>query len=342
MDYQEVLQKLYAPNPHYEGLDLALRMQYYHIASFSLAWHYKGQVFTHVEGKRRLDGSLVQPDSLFQAGSISKPAFTALVMRLHQEGKLDIHHDVNDYLQGYRVQAPEGEKITIAMLLSHMAGFNVHGFPGYDPSATVTNDDVIMGLGNTPKPEIDFPPNTCWRYSGGGYQIAQKAVEDIMGQDTSSLADQYVFAPLMMQDSGYWQPLCEARQAQAAYAMRGGEEGYHFYPETASAGLWTTPSDLLKLALAFGRSYKGNGYLNQEVAQMMMQPVWTDRCIGIFHNGTTGEFYHGGSNYGFESLMLYHPDHDFALAIMANNNGASALNRQIANVIIDTLHAYEG
>jgi len=341
MDFQEVLQKLYAPNPQYEGLDLALRMLYYHIPSFSLAWYYKGEVYAHVEGKRRTDGTPVEVDTLFQAGSISKVAFAALVMRLHQEGKLDIHADVNSYLHGYQVQAPEGVLITIGMLLSHMAGFNVHGFPGYAPSASVTNDDVIVGKGNTLSLEIDFPPNTCWRYSGGGYQVAQKAVEDIMQQDIPSLAAQYVFAPLMMQDSGYWQPLCEARQAQAAHALSTKGENYHFYPELASAGLWTTPSDLLKMALALGRSYNGDCFLGHDVARMMMQPVWTDRCTGIFHNGSTGEFYHGGSNMGFESLMLYHPSYDFALAIMSNSNGASALNRQIANVIIETLHAYK-
>ena len=337
MTKERIIAAIQGKNKAYEGLDLALRMRYYYQKGFSLAWSYQGERGTFCLGPRRKDDSLIEEDTLLQAGSISKTVFATLLMRLHDQGKIDLLEDVNSYLKDYHVEAPQAEKITLKMLLSHMAGFNVHGFRGYSPSQHMTNDDVIQGCGNSLKLLIDFPPQTCWRYSGGGYQIAQKAIEDSLGSDTQSLAEQYVFKPLGLTNSGYWQPLYETRHAQAAHAMNSPDENYHFYPELAAAGLWTTPSDLVDFALSLRNSLQGSDFLSQKTMAIMTDQVWNGRCVGIFCTEDQTEFFHGGSNMGFESLVAFSRDQDFAFAIMANSNGASALNREIFSVVKNEL-----
>ena len=55
-------------------------------------------------------------------------------MRLAQEGKLDLHADINNYLTGWKFPydtLSKGKKITVANLLSHTGGLTVHGFRGY-------------------------------------------------------------------------------------------------------------------------------------------------------------------------------------------------------------------
>src|SRR5262245_24323033 len=68
----------------------------------------------------------------FQSGSVSKPVFALAVMRLVEQGKLDLDTDVNDYLTSWRVPANGGwqPRITLRQLLSHTAGTTVHGFRG--------------------------------------------------------------------------------------------------------------------------------------------------------------------------------------------------------------------
>lgn len=75
----------------------------------------------------------VTPDTLFQAASISKPVFALAVMRLVQEGQLNLDEDVNTYLTAWRVPALADwqPRITLRQLLSHTAGLTIHGFPGY-------------------------------------------------------------------------------------------------------------------------------------------------------------------------------------------------------------------
>src|SRR5579884_1732446 len=75
----------------------------------------------------------VTPETLFQAGSISKPVAATAAMRLVQEGVIDLDEGVNTYLTSWKVP-PNGSwqpRITLRQLLSHAAGLTVHGFPGY-------------------------------------------------------------------------------------------------------------------------------------------------------------------------------------------------------------------
>ena len=76
----------------------------------------------------------VTPDTLFQAGSISKPVSALGALHLVEQGKLALDEDVNAKLTTWKV--PENEftqekPVTLRGILSHTAGLTVHGFPGY-------------------------------------------------------------------------------------------------------------------------------------------------------------------------------------------------------------------
>lgn len=80
------------------------------------------------------DNRPVTPETLFQAGSISKPVAATSAMQLFERGVLDLDANVNDYLSSWRVPDNEfttREKVTTRRLLTHTAGLTVHGFPGY-------------------------------------------------------------------------------------------------------------------------------------------------------------------------------------------------------------------
>src|SRR3954469_10083596 len=103
----------------------------------------------------------VTADTLFQAGSIAKPVFALAVMRLVEEGRLDLDTDVNRYLTSWRVPANGGwqPRITLRQLLSHTAGVTVHGFRGYPRSGPwPTTLQVLQGVSpaNTAEVVVDL------------------------------------------------------------------------------------------------------------------------------------------------------------------------------------------
>jgi CubicO group peptidase (beta-lactamase class C family) len=110
------------------------RMAYYNTPGVSIAVVNDGRIewARGIGVRERGRPGPVTERTLFQAGSISKPIFALAVMRLVQEGRLDLDEDVNRYLTSWKVPANDAwqPQVTLRQLLGHSAGLTVHGFPG--------------------------------------------------------------------------------------------------------------------------------------------------------------------------------------------------------------------
>src|SRR6266542_5101775 len=128
------------------------RMAFYHTPGVSIAVvnNYKIEWVRGFGVKEWGKRSPVTPTTLFQAGSISKPIFALAVMRLVQQGRLDLDAHVNTYLKSWKIPA-NGDwqpHVTLRHLLSHAAGLTVHGFPGYQRSEPLPT--VVQVLNGEP------------------------------------------------------------------------------------------------------------------------------------------------------------------------------------------------
>ena len=291
------------------ALPLAERMKFYRVPGVSVAVVSGGKI-DWARGFGVKDVSTNEPvttETLFQAGSISKPVAALAALRLVQDGRLSLHEDVNAHLVAWKV--PENKftkekKVTLRGLLTHSAGLTVHGFPGYASSAEVpTLLQVLNGEkpANTRSIRVDTVPGTIWRYSGGGYTVMQQMLIDITKQPFPQLAKQLVFEPAGMKHSTFEQPLDRSRAQEAATAHKDGEPlkgRFHTYPEMAAAGLWTTPTDLALLAVELQNSLTGksNKIISQEMAKQMMSRQFGEWGLGPFVevHGEVIEFSHGG------------------------------------------------
>jgi CubicO group peptidase (beta-lactamase class C family) len=289
----------------------------------------------------------VTAETLFQAASISKPVAATAMLQLVQEGKLALDENVNSYLKSW--QLPDNaftatEKVTLRRIASHSAGLTVHGFPGYHAdSAVPTVVQVLDGArpANTAPVRVDTLPGSLWRYSGGGTTIMQLVVMDVSGQPFAEVMRQRVLEPVGMSRSTYEQPLPEARGTEAARGHR--RDGsllpgrWHTYPEQAAAGLWTTPTDLAKWALAIDAARRGapGSVLSQATASEMLTVQKGMVGLGPFIEGTgTGQhFGHGGSNEGFRATVIFFPATGQGAAVMSNNDTGGDLNQEILYAI---------
>jgi CubicO group peptidase (beta-lactamase class C family) len=209
----------------------------------------------------------VTTETLFQAGSISKPVAAMAALKKVEQGRLALDEDVNLKLVSWKL--PENEltakrKVTLANLLSHTAGLTVHGFPGYAADEPLPNvAQVLDGAApaNTAPVRVDLEPGTRFRYSGGGTTIAQLMLTDTERKPFPEIARETVLAPLGMTDSTYEQPLPPARARRAAAGHHADGRPvpgkFHVYPEMAAAGLWTTPTDLARFGIEVQLSLQG-------------------------------------------------------------------------------------
>ncbi|MCM8558023.1 serine hydrolase domain-containing protein [Sphingomicrobium sediminis] len=278
----------------------------------------------------------------FQAASLSKSVAAYGAMVMVEQGTLDLDAPINSYLESWQLPQGEYAPATLRTLLSHRAGTSVSGFPGYSLRETVPSTiEVLDGLGNTAPVVIDSAPGE-FRYSGGGYTVAQLAMVEQEGQPFEDILARLVLIPLGMDRSSYAQPpRGPASTIAAAHEGDGApvEGGYHFYPEQAAAGLWTTPGDLALFLIAANQTLAGSEahpLSPAGMAEMLAAPeedAGYALGFGIYGEGEDFQFSHGGSNMGYKSLMVSFPERGEAMVIMTNGDRGAEVFQSVATAV---------
>jgi CubicO group peptidase (beta-lactamase class C family) len=346
------------------GLDVGALMKANGIPGMSVAVidDYK-VVWAKGYGVTRKGGTTpVTPETLFLAGSISKPVAAIAALHLVESGRLDLDADVNLQLRSWHVPANEYDrvqKVTLARILDHTAGFTGGDFfSGYAEGSPVpTLAQILNGVApaNNPPVRVARVPGTKWEYSGDGYLVAQQLMIDVTGMPFPEIASETVFEPLGMRHSTFAQPLPPAlAQAAAAGTLMNGDAvggGWHVQPEMAAGGLWTTPTDLAKLAIEIARAARGETHrvLSQQMALAMISPHWKDGVINIlgtpdspdemgygFFVGDRHRFGHIGGNVGYQATMVMFGDTGKGAVILTNDDmglqAGNAVMNQIAKL----------
>ncbi len=328
------------------------RMEYYGVPGLSIAVIDAYRV-EWARGYGVLEAGRSAPvdvNALFQAASISKPVTALGALSLVQRGALSLDGDVNGPLRSWKLPQNElthGHPVSLRRILSHTAGLNVSGFPGYPPGSELpTLPQILDGVGpaNTDAVRVVQEPGSRFEYSGGGTTILQQVICDVTGQPFPDVMSEAVLAPLEMGLSTFQQPLPDRLRAAAAVGHRADgnvvEGGWHVYPEMAAAGLWTTPSDLARFAIELlaGWSGRSTRILAQDTAREMLTlqeggPVG----LGPFLEGSgpSACFFHSGSNEGYRCELVGVLERGQGAVVMANSDGGQPLVTEVLNAVAD-------
>ena len=347
------------PNTHIKHrfaaeASLQERMAHYHTPGVSIAVvnNYRIEWARGFGVKEWGKSGKITERTLFQAGSISKPMFALAVMRLAQEGCLDLDRDVNDYLTSWKVPPNDlwQPRITLCQILTHSAGLTVHGFPGYSRSERIPTVPQILdgeAPANTGPVRVNLLPGSQIRYSGGGTTIGQLAVADLLKKPFQEIMRETLLLPLRMGNSTYEQPLPKALHKHAATAhpwrYRPLDGKWHAYPEMAAAGLWTTPSDLARAGIELQLALKGDTqrFLLPGQATRMLDGRNTENvALGfmLVGEGKTQRFTHGGWDEGFVAQMTMYRENGMGAVIMINSNEGDAMLQEIERAIAREYH----
>ena len=328
-------------------ITLAARMEELHVPAVSVAVIHKGRIeWARGFGVTRSGGPPVTDRTLFQAASISKPVFALAVLRLADAGRVSLDANVNDYLTTWKVpdsaftrQAP----VTLHALLSHTAGITGQGFRGYEADAPLPSVSQILDgappANNSPV-RIDTRPGNRYRYTGGGYVVAQAVLEDVTGKPAERFLQEFLLKPLGMTLSTFEQPLPTSRTAEIALPYRADGSpvagGPRVYPELAAAGLWTTPSDLARYALGIRAALQGKpkALISRSMAHSMLTPVLESNGLGPRIGGSTSRkfFTHNGGNEGYRCLFVAYEDGEGAV-VMTNSDSGGVIMEEVMRSI---------
>ena len=231
------------PDPAMSLADQMLRL---HVAGVSIAVIHDRRIdWSKGYGVARLGRPPVSALTVFGAASMSKPVAAMAVLRLVQEGKIDLDADVNTYLKSWKIPANEYTKdhaVTVRELLSHTSGIGTHSGGIYDPDKGVPS--VLALLDGTPGND-----NSSSRGIGAGQEVCvrqwrvpdpEPLITRLTGKPFAEAMRELVLAPIGMSHSTFETRLSPAKAATAATAYdesgTSGTVAERFVEPNAAAG----------------------------------------------------------------------------------------------------------
>ena len=175
--------------------ELPAQLQKHQVTGASVAVLSDGEVVDAAAGYANLRAGIeATPDTLFQIGSITKIWTTTLVMRLVDEGLVELDEPVVSYVPGFTSADPEASaRITVRQLLTHTSGFRGDVFKD-----TGRNDDAVARyiaeiLPNVPQ---TLPPGRLFSYNNAGFSVLGRIVELQRGTTWAKAIHDEIAGPL--------------------------------------------------------------------------------------------------------------------------------------------------
>lgn len=298
-------------------------MRKYSVPGMSVALVRDGKVYW-VKSFGVKDGNVpVTKDTIFEAASLSKVIFAYAVLKLADQGKINLDAPLQHYLGAPYIQGDARiNKITARMVLTHRTGF-----PNWRPNEGLT---------------IHFEPGDHFSYSGEGFVFLAKASERITGQSLDDFMQQMVFTPLRMTSSSYvWRQDYDARTAIGH--DKDGKAQDKWKPDEANpaSSLQTTALDYARFmtTLLDGKGLKPDTLKQMETPQTPVQQNCHVNCfdggplstsvfwglgIGLEKTSAGLAFWHWGDNGAFKAYMVGFPERKSGLVMFTNSeNGLS-------------------
>lgn len=251
----------------------------------------------------------------FQAASLGKPVFAIGVLRLAEQGMLDLSAPLSNYLPSpYVADDPLLDRITARSVLGHTTGW---------PNWRRAGRPLAR----------EREPNAAFGYSGEGYTYLQTVVEQVTGLPLDTWMRETVLAPLGMVESGYHWAGADDPSMAAPHSRRGRPGRWLLEErELAAASLHTTAADLAKVLCAIlAPSMEPRPLQSSSVAEMLRPHVRLSERIawglgwGLQFTDDGTACWHWGDNPGYKGILLAYPAARLGLVLLTNGDNGLTL-----------------
>lgn len=310
---------------------------------------HNGETFTTGLGVTNVDHPLgVDADTLFQVGSITKTMTGTILMRLVEQGKVNLDVPVSTYVPEFKVvDGTATETATVRHLLTHMGGWVGDYFnPTGEGDDSV--DRMIIEMADL---EQLASIGTVWSYNNSGFYVAVKVIENVTGKTYEAVFEEMILADLGL-DNTYIRAVdvMTLRFATGHTVSESGVETAEpwalYRAAVGVGGAIMTAGDMLKYAafhMGDGSNEKGQQIMSVETLQEMQDvhaaKLGSDDSMGITWHisdvDSVRTISHGGGTVGQISRLVLVPEHDFALAVVTNANSGSTAATKITRFALE-------
>jgi CubicO group peptidase (beta-lactamase class C family) len=302
------------------------------VPGLSIALIRDGKIYWRQSFGRKDASHPVTEATTFEAASLSKVVFATIVLKLADEGRIDLDAPLTRYVDTRQVldvrDDPRLAAITARMVLSHRTGF-----PDWRPSGGAL--------------QIHFPPGDHFSYSGEGFIYLQRAVETITGKGLEELAREDVFQPLGMTSSSYvWRPDFVDSTA-IGHDKDGAPQPKKKRDAMAAYSLQTNAVDYARFLIGL---MKSKSLAEMETAETPVPKDCTVQCfdrpravasglawglgVGLEDTPEGKALWHWGDNGAFKAYMVVYPKTRSGLVMFANSENGLDIVDEIAKTAL--------
>ena len=261
-------------------------------------------------------------DALFKIASMTKTVTAVMILRLCEEGVLNLDTPIKEYLPWLKLSRPEAEKtMTLRHLLIHTAGMPGDTYLEEGSRDDDTIDTVVQKL-LPDMPLANLPEENKYLYSSWGYNLIGTVASTVTGKLYTKLISEYVLDPLGMTTSTFdyqiasTYPLSLPHRKNPDGSFRVVHQQRINTVYHAGAGLYSNASDMCKFArflLRGGVSDSGERLLKEETFRDMIAKH-SVRCLdpevnygyGIFARAFKDRYIYGHTgNYDPYNSSVY-------------------------------------
>ena len=290
-------------------------------------------------GQARFDArDPVQPESRFMIGSVSKWITTVAVLRLVEQGKLDLDKPITTWLP----ELPAASRaVSLRALLSNTSGIeNGLGLAlKRDRSAVAMGISPLEGALKYGSGPVSFAPGSNFDYSVTNWLLVGGIVERATGEPFTSVVNRLVFEPAGVRDTGFVDRDSTAPRLAIAYdAARTARKVTPSPPMVAASGtIYSTASDLVKLADAV----YGDALLSPASRRELLtvQYAAEEYALGGRVKQRAGRplAWETGVSGGYKTLLAYAPDSGRAVVLLNNTDMQQSEQATIGLALFDSL-----
>ena len=295
----------------------------------------------------------IDANTFFNIASVSKQFTAVAIMKLHQEGKLDIYKSIYDVAPSVNKFLPKKQKpfsdIRIVDLMAHSSGIP-DSRPREDRNFTLTATDMeslqyMKGL-----KELNFTPGTEYEYMNPTFQLLYVMIEAASGMPFEQYMREMIFTPAGMEETLYFQADREIPRMAHGYVTEDdnapaetkqfrqydyGEET--FFATKADGGIYTSINEFVQ----WEKALRNNLFMTPEMTAEAHGPVTkiTGSTFSDYQNrpntsygygwfiednpGMPRKVYHTGDNGGFQIYAGRFPEKEVLMLVFENRNDHS-------------------
>lgn len=291
--------------------------------------HFSGSVLVAQKGKVIYSNGFGEADKewhvkntvagKYRIGSLTKQFTAVCILQLAEQGKLGLEDKLNKYIPDY----PQGDQVTIHMLLNHTTGIkNYTELPEdglHSDVLEVAPADFINSFKFQP---YNFAPGTQWAYSNSNYFLLGYIIEKVTGQSFNTALS------ALLEKAGLKNTGMDRQDTILPNRVHGYWDNYNvpFYNMSgpySAGGMYATVHDLL----TWDQALMSNKLLAAGTTQKMLTPYMGNYGYGVWIDSldTHPRIWHSGGIPGFRSFLSWYNEGEICIVVLSNNESNAQL-----------------